>query len=647
MILVYQVECKKIKKGSPVSRVLFLGKPKLLSLIWDATHITPLSVYPSGLPKQLSGTLFDPGLFDLSTRKVYPNSESLQNEWALTPLFHPYLSKKAVSFSVTLSVIFYRSKKCLLIRKYGTLCCPDFPIRFYESIERTAKFKGTYEIGGKHKSRSHCLLLSLQIRSMETQFEVVIGLEIHVQLQTNSKAFSSDSIEYGASPNTQISPISLGHPGTLPMHNKAAIDNALKMGLALECDIRTVNHYSRKNYFYADLPKGYQITQFDTPLCNHGQVRIPLADGSVKDIRLTRIHMEEDTGKSMHDQDLYDTLIDFNRAGTALIEIVTEPDIQSGEEAYAFVTEIRRLVRYLEICDGNMEEGSLRCDANISIMPKGSKTFGTKVEVKNMNSISNVKRAIDFEILRQTDVIRSGGTILGETRGFNGTNLSTFSMRTKETVNDYRFFPDPDLPPTIISAAYLADVRSRMPELPATLYARFTKDYALSHYDASVLIDDKDSALYFEKVVSILPHYKQAANWITGSIRAYLNENAMGINEFVLSPKQIAGIIDLVESNKISHTAATQQLFPALTKDPEASPETLLKKLGLSTITDTLFIDTLVLEVLAEFPDKAAAYRSGKLGLLGLFVGEVMKRSQGKADPKTANESVKKFLDLH
>ncbi|PHX91964.1 MAG: Asp-tRNA(Asn)/Glu-tRNA(Gln) amidotransferase GatCAB subunit B [Flavobacteriales bacterium] len=482
---------------------------------------------------------------------------------------------------------------------------------------------------------------------METQFEVVIGLEIHVQLQTNSKAFSSDSIEYGASPNTQISPISLGHPGTLPMHNKAAIDNALKMGLALECDIRTVNHYSRKNYFYADLPKGYQITQFDTPLCNHGQVRIPLADGSVKDIRLTRIHMEEDTGKSMHDQDLYDTLIDFNRAGTALIEIVTEPDIQSGEEAYAFVTEIRRLVRYLEICDGNMEEGSLRCDANISIMPKGSKTFGTKVEVKNMNSISNVKRAIDFEILRQTDVIRSGGTILGETRGFNGTNLSTFSMRTKETVNDYRFFPDPDLPPTIISAAYLADVRSRMPELPATLYTRFTKDYALSHYDASVLIDDKDSALYFEKVVSILPHYKQAANWITGSIRAYLNENAMGINEFVLSPKQIAGIIDLVESNKISHTAATQQLFPALTKDPEASPETLLKKLGLSTITDTLFIDTLVLEVLAEFPDKAAAYRSGKLGLLGLFVGEVMKRSQGKADPKTANESVKKFLDLH
>ncbi len=482
---------------------------------------------------------------------------------------------------------------------------------------------------------------------METQFEVVIGLEIHVQLQTKSKAFSSDSIEYGANPNTQISPISLGHPGTLPMHNKAAIDNALKIGLALECDIRTINHYSRKNYFYADLPKGYQITQFDTPLCNHGQVRIPLTDGNFKDIRLTRIHMEEDTGKSMHDQDLNDTLIDFNRAGTALIEIVTEPDIHCGEEAYAFVTEIRRLVRYLEICDGNMEEGSLRCDANISIMPRGSKTFGTKVEVKNMNSISNVKRAIDFEIRRQTDVILSGGKILGETRGFNGTNLSTFSMRTKETVNDYRFFPDPDLPPTIISAAYLADVRSRMPELPTTLYARFTKDYGLSDYDASVLIDDKDTAWFYEKVVAILPLYKQAANWITGSIRGYLNENAMGIKEFVLSPNQIASIIDLVESNKISHTAATQQLFPALTKDPETSPEILLKKLGLSTITDTPFIEKLVLEVLADFPDKAAAYRSGKLGLLGLFVGEVMKRSQGKADPKTANESVKKFLDLH
>jgi aspartyl-tRNA(Asn)/glutamyl-tRNA(Gln) amidotransferase subunit B len=266
-------------------------------------------------------------------------------------------------------------------------------------------------------------------------FEAVIGLEIHIQLQTLSKAFSGDSTEYGGMPNTQVSPISLGHPGALPMHNHGAIEMSMKMGIALNCDITRVNRYSRKNYFYADLPKGYQITQFDTPLCTGGVVPIKLKDGTEKSIRLTRIHMEEDTGKSMHDQDMYDTLVDYNRAGTPLIEVVSEPDIKSGDEAYAFVTEIRRLVRYLDICDGNMEEGSLRCDANISVMPRGSKTFGTKVEVKNMNSISNVKRAIDFEIQRQIELIQSGGKVDGETRGFNGLAGTTFSMRKKEAVN--------------------------------------------------------------------------------------------------------------------------------------------------------------------------------------------------------------------
>jgi aspartyl-tRNA(Asn)/glutamyl-tRNA(Gln) amidotransferase subunit B len=480
---------------------------------------------------------------------------------------------------------------------------------------------------------------------MEIQFEAVIGLEIHVQLQTKSKAFSSDSTEYGALPNTQVSPISLGHPGTLPMHNRAAIDNAIKMGLALNCDIRKVNRYARKNYFYADLPKGYQITQFDTPLCNHGSVRIKLPDGQQKDIRLTRIHMEEDTGKSMHDQDLNDTLVDYNRAGTALIEVVTEPDIKSGDEAYAFVTEIRRLVRYLDICDGNMEEGSLRCDANISVMPKGSSTYGTKVEVKNMNSISNVKRAIDFEIKRQTELIVSGGLVEGETRGFNGLNGTTFSMRKKEAVNDYRYFPEPDLPPTIVTEAYLESVRASMPELPSTLYTRFTEGYGLSDYDASVLVDDKHSALYFEEVVKYAPKYKQVSNWIAGPIRGYLNENALGMEDFQLSPIQIAEIIELIESNKISHTAATQQLFPALTKQPNASPTELVESLGLANITNTSFIDQLVKDVLAEYPDKVAEYKGGKVGLLGLFVGEVLKRSKGKADPKTANALVRAALD--
>jgi aspartyl-tRNA(Asn)/glutamyl-tRNA(Gln) amidotransferase subunit B len=478
-----------------------------------------------------------------------------------------------------------------------------------------------------------------------SEFEAVIGLEIHIQLQTKSKAFSFDSTEYGALPNTQVSPISLGHPGTLPKHNKTAVEMAIKMGLALECDIRRINQYSRKNYFYADLPKGYQITQFDTPLCNNGYVTIKLKDGIEKNIRLTRIHMEEDTGKSMHDQDLNDTLVDYNRAGTPLIEVVTEPDVKSGEEAYAFVTEIRRLVRYLEICDGNMEEGSLRCDANISVMPKGSKVFGTKVEVKNMNSISNVKRAIDFEIQRQIELINAGGTVDGETRGFNGLAGTTFSMRKKEAINDYRYFPEPDLPPTIITQKYIEEVKSKMPELPRALFKRFTTEYGLSEYDASVLIDDKLSAFYFENVCKISVNYKAVSNWITVAIRGYLNENAMSIDEFKLTPAQIAEIIDLIDKGAINHTIASQTLFPALLESPEMSPSALVAELNLSINSDTSFIEEIIDEVLNLYPEKVEEYRSGKKGLLGMFVGEVMKRSKGKADPKITNQLISLKLD--
>lgn len=473
-----------------------------------------------------------------------------------------------------------------------------------------------------------------------SEFEAVIGLEIHIQLQTKSKAFSFDSTEYGALPNSQISPISLGHPGTLPKHNKMAIEMAMKMGIALECDIRRVNQYSRKNYFYADLPKGYQITQFDTPLCNNGFVTIKLKDGQEKNIRLTRIHMEEDTGKSMHDQDLYDTLVDYNRAGTPLIEVVTEPDIKTGDEAYAFVTEIRRLVRYLDICDGNMEEGSLRCDANISVMPKGSSVYGTKVEVKNMNSISNVKRAIDFEIHRQIELIQSGETVVGETRGFNGLAGTTFSMRKKEAVNDYRYFPEPDLPPTIITDEYLNEVRSKMPELPRALFLRFTREYGLSEYDASVLIDDKHSAFYFENVCKLTNNYKAVSNWVSVAIRGYLNENAISIDEFNLSPNQIAEIINLIDSGSINHTIASQKLFPELLKSPDLSPIQLVESLNLSLNSDTSFIEQIIDHVLAEFPDKVTEYKSGKKGLLGMFVGEVMKRSKGQADPKITNQLI-------
>ncbi len=480
---------------------------------------------------------------------------------------------------------------------------------------------------------------------MIEKYEPVIGLEIHVQLLTKSKAFSSDSTEYGGLPNTHVSPISLGHPGTLPRHNAAAIDYAMKMGLALHCDITRMNQYSRKNYFYADLPKGYQITQFNTPLCTHGFVSISPKGGENKKIRLTRIHMEEDTGKSMHDQDLSDSLIDYNRAGTPLIEVVTEPDLRNGDEAYAFVTEIRKLVRYLDICDGNMEEGSLRCDANVSIRPIGQKEFGTKVEVKNMNSISNVKRAIDFEIKRQAELLERGEAVQGETRGFNGLTGQTFSMRRKELINDYRYFPEPDLPPLLITEEKIEEVRARMPELPEALYTRFRSDFGLSEYDAGVLVDDKATALYFEALSRETKNYKAAANWVTVAIKGHLNEVARDIEEFELPPGAIAAIIALVDSGVISHSSASRELFPAMLKNPAATPGQLVKDMNLAQDSDTDQISAWVEEALNKYPDKVKEYRAGKTGLLGLFVGEVMKMSKGKADPKASSEMMLKRLE--
>ena len=480
---------------------------------------------------------------------------------------------------------------------------------------------------------------------MSTEFEAVIGLEIHIQLLTGSKAFSADSTAYGQMPNTQVSPISLAHPGTLPRHNKHAIELAMKMGLALQCDITRINRYSRKNYFYADLPKGYQITQFDTPLCTGGFVNIKPKTGDPKKVRLIRIHMEEDTGKSMHDQDLTDSLIDYNRAGTPLIEVVTEPDIRTGDEAYAFVTEIRRLVRYLDICDGNMEEGSLRCDANISIRPRGTTAFGTKVEVKNMNSISNVKRAIDFEIKRQADILNSGGIVAGETRGFNGLNGNTFSMRKKELVNDYRYFPEPDLPPLILSEKDIDSVKHSMPELPEALFNRFHSELGLSDYDAAVLTDDKSTALYFNRLIQCTANYKAAANWVNVAIKGYLNENATGIESFPLQPEKIADIIAVIDRGVVSNSAAVQHLFPAMLKNPAASAGELIESLNLAQDADTDTIEMLIAEVLAKYPEKVQEYKNGKTGLLGLFVGEVMKASKGKADPRKTNEQVRKMLD--
>ncbi len=477
-----------------------------------------------------------------------------------------------------------------------------------------------------------------------TEYEAVIGLEIHVQLLTKSKAYCGDNTEYGALPNTQVSPISLGHPGTLPKHNKMVIEKAIMMGLALNCDITRHNRFDRKNYFYADLPKGYQITQDKTPICTGGYVKIKDANGDEKRIKLTRIHMEEDSGKSMHDQDLTDSLIDYNRAGVPLIEIVSDPDLKNSDEAYQYVSEVRKIVRYLGICDGNMEEGSLRCDANVSINLVGAKEYGTKVEIKNMNSISNVKRAIESEIIRQTELLNKGESFISETRGFNALKGNTFSMRAKEVANDYRYFPEPDLPPFIVSDAYLNAIKEALPALPEQLYNQLKTDFLLSDYDAKTITEDKALANYFLETCKHTKNYKAAANWLLGSIKSHLNDTGKDISQFELKPIQIADIIALIDDNKISNTAASQVVFPEMLKNTSLSALNIAEEKNIIQTNDVIFITEIIKNVLAQYPEKVEEYRTGKKGLLGLFVGEVMKASKGKADPKVVNQEVIKAL---
>ncbi|MEN8787064.1 MAG: Asp-tRNA(Asn)/Glu-tRNA(Gln) amidotransferase subunit GatB, partial [Flavobacteriales bacterium] len=471
------------------------------------------------------------------------------------------------------------------------------------------------------------------------KYEAVIGLEIHAQLQTNTKAYSADRNEYGSTPNTNVSVVTLGHPGTLPMYNKRAINFAVKMGLACESIITEDMIFARKNYFYPDLPKGYQITQDETPICTGGKVVIKTDDGQDKEVTLTRIHLEEDAGKSIHDLDPFNTLIDLNRAGVPLIEIVSEPEIKTSQEAYNYVTEVRRLVRYLDICDGNMEEGSLRCDANVSVMLKGSKVFGNRTEVKNMNSMRNVQKAIEFEIKRQIDLIEQGETIVTETRSFNAANGSTISMRSKEAANDYRYFPEPDLQPIQVTQEYVQAVKEKMPPLPNFLFKKYTQDYGLSEYDANVLTDDKSIALYFEDVTKSTKNYKSASNWVTVNIKSFLNEKAIEISEFKLTPVQIADIIGLIDSGKISNSVASQKVFPLMIETPEKSAIQIAEENNLIQNSNADEITELIEKALAKFPEKVEEYKSGKKGLLGLFMGEVMKLSQGKADPKMASKS--------
>lgn len=481
--------------------------------------------------------------------------------------------------------------------------------------------------------------------SVYDNYEVVIGLEIHAQILTRTKAFSSDPAEYGSLPNHNVSVINLGHPGTLPKHNQAAIAKAVTLGIACHSEIRKDNQYARKNYFYADLPKGYQITQDKTPICSGGYVRIKFTDDSSKDIELTRIHMEEDSGKSIHDLDLHNSLIDFNRAGTPLVEIVTEPVIRSGEEAGLFVTEIRKLVRYLEICDGNMEEGSLRCDANISVRKIGALEFGTKVEVKNMNSISNVRKAIEFETTRQIDALENGESIFQETRSYDAVKGVTFSMRAKELVNDYRYFPEPDLPPLIITEETIAELKASMPKLPEELFESFRNEYGLNGYDAGVLTETKELAALYLGITEHTDNYKAAANWVMGVIKAWLNKEALDVDDFHIPPARIGSLIALVDQGKVSNAIAEQRVFPVLLDEPDKEPLTIAQELNVIQSSDASFLEELADEAIAEFPDKVEAYRKGKTGLLGLFMGELMKKSRGKADPKVASEILKRKLE--
>ncbi len=480
--------------------------------------------------------------------------------------------------------------------------------------------------------------------SVYDKYETVIGLECHIQLLTKTKMYSNDVAEYGALPNTNVSVVTLGMPGTLPVVNKRAIEFAVKLGIAVNANIREENQFARKNYFYADLPKGYQITQDKTPICNGGYIMAKLKDGSDFKVNLTRIHMEEDAGKSLHDIDPFETFVDLNRAGTPLLEIVTEPDFRSGEQAYAYLTEVRKLVRYLDICDGNMEEGSLRCDANISVMLKGSKVFGKKVEVKNMNSFRNVQRAIDFEIKRQIDLIEAGELIAGETRSFNADDGSTFALRSKENANDYRYFPEPDLQPILITQIYINEVKNNMPTLPNELFKLYTQDYKLNEYDATQLIDLKEVAAYYNNLIKHTSNYKGAANWVMGTIKSYLNERALTISEFNFEPKKIAEIIKLIDDGKISNSAA-QHLFLELINQPTKTAQQLAQDLDLIQNSDSTALQELVTQALSKFPEKVTEYKNGKIGLLGMFVGEAMKLSKGKADPKILNQLVKEELE--
>lgn len=478
------------------------------------------------------------------------------------------------------------------------------------------------------------------------KYESIIGLEVHAQLLTKTKAFCSCSTVFGASPNTNTCPICLGFPGTLPVLNKELVRDIIKVGIATNCKIRPVSSFARKNYFYADLVKGYQITQFDDPICYDGHIDIEISDDERKKIGITRIHMEEDTGKGIHDLDI-DSLMDYNRSGVPLIEIVSEPDMRSAKDAYNYLIELRRILVYLGVCTGNMEEGALRCDANVSVRLMGSKEFGTKTEIKNMNSFRNVEKAIDFEIARQIDLLEKGEAVVQETRMWDGQKQITRTMRTKETSVNYRYFTEPDLIKVNVSDEMINDIAKQIPELPSKRKERFIKEYGLPKYDASVLVESQDVAQYYEDVCSVLTaknehNYKLVSNWIMTEVMHILSERSITIKELNLPPNLVAELIELFSNDVISSRVA-KDIFPEVVKDG-ISPKKIVEERGLAQVSDTQSIENIVKKLIEENPESVEKFKNGKKNIVGFFVGNTMKQMNGKANPKVITEIVNKYL---
>ena len=476
---------------------------------------------------------------------------------------------------------------------------------------------------------------------LRDKYEVVIGLEVHAQLKTKSKIFAPDSTEFGNEQNTQISPITLGMPGVLPVLNKECVNMGILLGLALHCEIPNRCKFDRKQYFYPDLPKGYQISQYDEPICVNGYLDI-----KGKRIGITRAHLEEDAGKLVHAGadglagSSY-SLVDLNRAGTPLLEIVSEPDMRSSEEARNYMEELRNIVRYIGVCDGNLEEGSMRCDANISIMPKGSKEFGTRAEIKNVNSFSALQRAIEYEIDRQIEIVEEGGEVVQETRLWDDNSRETRSMRGKEDAHDYRYFPEPDLMPLKISREWVQEIKDKMPELPQAKRERYMS-LGLSEYDASVIVEQMGLALFFDKVLELGASPKIAVNFIMGEIAAYLKEEKKEITDTKLTPENLVELIALIEKNTISNNIGKQIIIDMMKDGTKASE--IVEKRGLSQISDTGAIKEIAQKIVDAHPNEVQAYKNGKNNLLGFFVGQVMKETKGRANPKAVNEILRDIL---